>query len=232
VPNQAVDDSVTIHPPPAPGVRTIYVVDPHPIYRRGIEICIKGLPRVAGVSGSGSRAEAWNDPALRAADLAIVDASGPEGAEFIRALCDELGVPVILCCSVCDEETILAAVEAGATGILAKDALTPEKLCVTVEAVLEGAGVMSADLLARLLSGLNRVSREVLEPRGLSLSRLTPRERDVLKLVAEGRATREVALELSYSERTIKNVLHDVITKLGVRSRAHAVAYALRHGLI
>ncbi len=231
MPEQAGDGSVTAYPP-ASGPCTIYVVDPHTIYRRGIEICVKALPRVAGVTGAATRDEAWRDPALRLADLAIVDASGPEGAEFIRDLRDQLGVRVVLCCSTCDEETILAAVEAGATGILAKDALTPEKLCVTVEAVLEGAGVMSADLLARLLSGLNRVSREVLEPRGLSLSRLTPRERDVLKLVADGRATREVALELSYSERTIKNVLHDVITKLGVRSRAHAVAYALRNGLI
>jgi DNA-binding NarL/FixJ family response regulator len=76
------------------------------------------------------------------------------------------------------------------------------------------------------------VSREVLEPRGLSLSWLTAREKQVLQLVAEGHPTREVASQLCYSERTIKNVIHDCVTKLHARSRSQAVAEAVRAGLI
>jgi DNA-binding NarL/FixJ family response regulator len=72
----------------------------------------------------------------------------------------------------------------------------------------------------------------VLEPRGLSLSRLTSREQEVLRLVAEGHPTREVARRLCYSERTIKNVIHDVVTKLNARTRSQAVAEAVRAGLI
>ena len=96
----------------------------------------------------------------------------------------------------------------------------------------KGAGVMSPEVLGILLCGLSRVSRDVLEPRGLSLSRLTTQERQVLGLIAQGHATQEVARELCYSERTVKNVLHDVVTKLGARSRSHAVADAVRQGLI
>ena len=91
---------------------------------------------------------------------------------------------------------------------------------------------MAPTLLGVLLRSLSRVSREVLEPRGVSLARLNTREQDVLRLVAQGLATREVAKQLCYSERTIKNVLHDVATKLNVRTRSQAVALAVRDGLI
>ena len=89
-----------------------------------------------------------------------------------------------------------------------------------------------AELLGSLLRRISDVSSEVLEPRGLSLSRLTTREQDVLRLVADGHPTREVAKHLSYSERTIKNIIHDAVTKLNARTRSQAVAEAVREGLI
>jgi DNA-binding NarL/FixJ family response regulator len=197
-----------------------------------VETCLRALPSVASVVGVGSTADVWSSDELLRADLVMVDASDPDGCEFIAQVRETLGVPVVACTSGCDEERILAAVEAGAVGMLAKETITPENLGATVEAALSGAGVMSPELVGMLLAGLNRVSREVLHPRGLSLSRLTTREQQVLRLIAQGHATREVANELSYSERTVKNVLHDIVTKLGVRSRSHAVAYAVKHGLI
>ena len=91
---------------------------------------------------------------------------------------------------------------------------------------------MTPEVLGNLLRGISRVSREVLEPRGLSLSSLTAREQEVLRLVAAGHPTREVAQKLCYSERTIKNVIHDVVTKLNARTHSQAVAQAVREGLI
>ena len=76
------------------------------------------------------------------------------------------------------------------------------------------------------------MAQHVLEPRGLSFARLSPRERRVLSLLADGLPTREVARQLSYSERTVKNVIHDVVTKLNARSRSQAIATAMREGLI
>ena len=72
----------------------------------------------------------------------------------------------------------------------------------------------------------------MLEPRGLTFTGLASREIEVLRLIAEGYDTTEVAKALSYSERTVKNVLHDVTSRLQLRNRSHAVAYALREGLI
>ena len=197
-----------------------------------MEACLAALPTVLSVAGASTPAEAWASEALPTADLVIVDSSEPDARQFIRGVRESLCLPVIAFSARCDEESVLAAVEAGAMGVLSKESITPETLCSTVTAALQGAGVMSPEVLGILLSGLNRVSREVLEPRGLSLSRLTTRERQVLRLIAQGHATHEVARELCYSERTVKNVLHDVVTKLGARSRSHAVADAVRQGLI
>jgi DNA-binding NarL/FixJ family response regulator len=76
------------------------------------------------------------------------------------------------------------------------------------------------------------LQREVLAPNGLSASGLEPREVSVLRLIAEGWGTEEIAKELAYSERTVKNVIFNLTTRLHLRNRAHAVAYALRAGVI
>jgi DNA-binding NarL/FixJ family response regulator len=85
---------------------------------------------------------------------------------------------------------------------------------------------MEPELIGNLLKG---VSLETGRP---TAARLTDREQQVLALVADGHPTREVAQQLCYSERTVKNVLHDVVTKLNARSRSQAVAFAVRAGLI
>jgi len=210
----------------------VFVLDEHVIFRRGMETCLAALPGVADVTGAASAVEAWEGDALCRADLVIADSSHAEGRAFIRRVRDTLRVPIVACSADCDEESVLAAVEAGAIGVLLKATIGPENLCAAVDAALGGAGVMSPEILGVLLAGISRVSRETLAPRGLSLSRLTAREQQILRLIADGHATREVALALSYSERTVKNVVHDIVTKLGARSRAHAVAYAVRERLI
>jgi DNA-binding NarL/FixJ family response regulator len=83
-----------------------------------------------------------------------------------------------------------------------------------------------------LLDYVNNLQASVLSPRGLSLTGLSDRELDVLRLVAEGLETSEIAERLCYSERTVKGVVHEITTRLRLKNRAHAVAYAVRHGLI
>lgn len=131
-----------------------------------------------------------------------------------------------------DEAGLLSAVEAGVSGLLRRNEATPEALAAAVRAAASGDGTLPPDLLGRLLSAVGRLQRQVLDPRGLSLSTLNKREVEVLRLVADGNDTAEIARALSYSERTIKNIIHDVTMRLGLRNRTHAVAYAVREGLI
>jgi DNA-binding NarL/FixJ family response regulator len=131
-----------------------------------------------------------------------------------------------------DDATLLAAVEAGASGFLRRADATPEALVRAIRAARSGDGTVPPDLLGRLLTQVGRLQRQVLSPRGLMLNGLTEREVEVLKLVAQGLSTGDIASHLSYSERTIKNVIHDITTRLNLRNRSHAVAYALQEGLI
>jgi len=210
----------------------ILVLDPHSIYRGGLASCLAAMEEVEEVAEAASVADALQNGALTGSDVVIVDHDLPGGHDFIRRVRETSAARVLVCSSRCDEHEVLGATQAGAVGYLCKDTLTPEALVTGVRAAASGAGVMAPEVLGNLLRGISRVSREVLEPRGLSLSRLTSREQEVLRLVAEGHPTREVARRLCYSERTIKNVIHDVVTKLNARTRSQAVAEAVRAGLI
>ncbi len=101
-----------------------------------------------------------------------------------------------------------------------------------VRSAAAGEGAVPPDLLGRLLGQVGRAQRQVLGPRGLTFNNLTERESEVLRLVADGLDTAEVATRLAYSPRTVKQVLHDIQIRFHLRNRCHAVAYAIRHGLI
>ena len=207
----------------------VFIVDPHSIFRLGMTTCLESLPSIGEVAGTDTVAEAWKRPELAQADLVIADTDADDVRDFVREVREGLGIPTLASASRWEVESILAVVEAGAVGVLAKESLTPATLHANVRAALHGAAVLPSELVARLLGPPESGSAQ---PAELATARLTERERKVLRLIAEGLGTREVARDLSYSERTIKNVLHDVATKLGARSRSHAVAHAVRAGII
>jgi DNA-binding NarL/FixJ family response regulator len=203
----------------------LFVLDPHTIYRRGLAACLALMSEVDAVAHAGSVRDAWEDPALFTADLIVLDTAAPGAGDFIGAAQEATDAPVLVCTSDCGEEAVIAAMQAGAVGFLRKDTLTADSLGAAVRAAASGSGVVTPELLGRLVSSLPADERP-------AAARLTDREQQVLALIAEGHPTREVALQLSYSERTVKNVLHDVVTKLNARSRSQAVAFAVREGLI
>jgi DNA-binding NarL/FixJ family response regulator len=205
----------------------LFVLDPHTIYRRGLAACLEMLPGVEAVASAESVREAWEHPDLFAAQLVVLEQAAPGGQDFIGAVTEATGARVIVCTADGSEDAVHASLQAGAVGFLRKATLTPEALGAAVQAAASGAGVLAPDLLGNVL----RVGSDGTNGRP-SLARLTEREQQVLALIAKGHPTREVAQELCYSERTVKNVLHDVVTKLNARSRSQAVAHAVREGLI
>ncbi|MFJ2777903.1 MULTISPECIES: LuxR C-terminal-related transcriptional regulator [unclassified Kitasatospora] len=130
------------------------------------------------------------------------------------------------------EGELLDAVECGVAAILWRREATAARLGQAVLAAARGDGDLPADLLGRLIAQMGRLQRSVQKLPGYTPPGLSERESDVLRLVAEGWDTAEIAAKLSYSERTVKNVLHGLTTRLHLRNRAHAVAHALREGYI
>ena len=117
----------------------LFVVDPHTIYRRGLAVCLEGLPEVESVGHADGIRSAWEDQALFGSDLVIVDHAMPSGADFVGAVRESTGASVVVCSSLCTEEAVLAALQAGAVGVLRKETLTVESLASAVRAAAGGA---------------------------------------------------------------------------------------------
>jgi len=194
------------------------------------------------ISQAGVRAQLRSQPQVRlveemAVDEAVVavvvaDQLDEETTRVIRALCRGDRPRIVLVACTIDDGTLVAAAEAGVGGLLRRADATSEALTRAVVRVAAGEGEVPAELLGRLLQQVGRMQRQVLAPRGLTMAGLSPRETEVLRHVAEGRDTSEIAEVMCYSERTVKNILHDLTTRLQLRNRTHAVAYAMREGLI
>ena len=208
----------------------LFVLDTHTIYRRGLVACLDLLDDVEAVAGAESVRDAWEHPALFEADIVLLDPALPGGSDFLPAVREATGARVIVCSSDGGQEAVVGALQAGAVGYLRKDELTPDTLASAVTAAANGTGVVTPDLFEHLLAN-HQSNVEAAASRPVA-AKLTDREQQVLSLIAAGHPTREVAQELCYSERTVKNVLHDVVTKLNARSRSQAVAFAVREGLI
>jgi DNA-binding NarL/FixJ family response regulator len=164
--------------------------------------------------------------------VVVVDEIDEEAARGIRSLRRRGVESVVVVATRVDDAGLLAAVEVGANGVLRRSESTPQNLVGSIQAAAAGEGSLPPDLLGRLLGQVGRLHRQVLTPRGLTFSGLTDREVKVLRLLADGLGTAEVGRQLFLSERTVKNVVHDVTSRLNLRNRTHAVAYALRQGLI
>jgi DNA-binding NarL/FixJ family response regulator len=164
--------------------------------------------------------------------VVLADAVDDETLRIIRASRRGGVARVVLVATRIDDAALLAAVEAGACSLLLRGTATVDAIVEAIRVAACGSGSMPSELLGRLLDQVRRLQRDVLGPRGLSFSGLTERETKVLRLIADGYDTVEVGRRLFYSDRTVKNIIHDITSRLNLRNRTHAVAYAVRQGLI
>jgi DNA-binding NarL/FixJ family response regulator len=202
----------------------VYVYAHDPISQAGLASQLRARPEVQVLD---------DDVDSASVAIVVVDEVDDETTRVVRAIQRNDGIPrVVLVVTRLDDGGMMAGVEAGACALLRRSEANPERLVAAIQAAATGDGSVPADLLGRLLEHVGRLQRQVLSPRGLTLSGLTEREIEVLRLVADGLDTAEIADSLSYSERTIKNIIHDVTARLNLKNRSHAVAYAVRQGLI
>ena len=164
--------------------------------------------------------------------LVVADEIDDPVTTEIRALRGRGVGRVVLLASRIDDKGLLAAAEAGVSGVVRRSEATARNLASAIRAAAVGEGTLPPDLLGRLMRQVGQLQRQVLSPRGLTFLGLTDRETKVLRLLSEGMDTAEVGQKLFYSERTVKNIIHDVTSRLELRNRTHAVAYAIREGLI
>lgn len=196
-----------------------------PISQAGVASQLRARPEVSVVE----RDE--GDPTPQVVVM-VVDAVDDEVLRVLRNIQRTSTCRTVLVTTDIDEQKLVSAAECGVAGVVRRSESTPDHLVQVIGTVARGEGHLPSDLLGRLLEEVGRLQGQVLGPRGLHFTGLAAREVDVLRLVAEGYDTADIATKLAYSERTIKNVLHSVMTRLQLRNRSHAVAYAMRQGLI
>jgi DNA-binding NarL/FixJ family response regulator len=131
-----------------------------------------------------------------------------------------------------DESSLLSGVDAGVCAFLRRSEVTGDRLVATIRAALTGEGSVPPDLIGRLLAHVGHLKAQLQSPKGLSLAGFSDREIRVLRMVADGYGTAEIADRLCFSERTVKGIIHEVTTRFQLKNRAQAVAYAARQGLI
>jgi DNA-binding NarL/FixJ family response regulator len=213
--------------PPAP-IRVL-IADDHTMVRESLVSLLRG----GGVDIVGQAADGLDTlkqaQALRP-DVVVTDLSMPRlsGLEVIRRLFDSLPeVRVLVLTMHQEDEYILQAVRAGATGYMVKDSPASE-LLAAVHSVHTGKGYFGPQAARALAEQLRHPERDLGDPYG----RLTPREREVFHLIAEGLTTKEIARQLTISVKTAENHRARVLEKLAVRNTAELVRYALRKGLL
>jgi DNA-binding NarL/FixJ family response regulator len=195
---------------------------PDPIAEIGVLVQLKGRPEVV-IAGPQGR------PAVAIAVLAGIDDAA---LHWLRGLGAASGLPIVAIIGSAPPSALVALVEAGACGILGRGEATAGRLVRAVQLAAAGQGDLPPALVRHLLDRVGQRHRDPLAPAGRPAAGLTGREREVLRLLADGMSTREVAARLAYPERTVTGVVAGLMLRLNVRNRAQAVASAVRNGWV
>ena len=211
----------------------VLIADDHALFRRGLELVLRGEPDIDVVGEAADGVEAVDRALDAIPDVVLMDVrmpgtSGIEAARRIRAA--HPNVKIVMLTVSEEEEDLFGAVRAGATAYLLKE-VSIEEVAEAVRAVHRGYSLISPSMASKLLSEFNVLSRRV-EDEGGGAPRLTDRELEVLRLVAKGNSNKEIATELVIAENTVKNHVRSILEKLGMKSRVEVVVHALREGLV
>jgi DNA-binding NarL/FixJ family response regulator len=211
----------------------------HPVRRDVVEPVAIQVNALDPISEIGLLTQLRHRPEVVIADgcvrpavlVAILDNTDEEALRWLKAL-HAGGLPIVLIIGPVEPHVLVSLADSGVRGVLRRADATADRLVRAIQSAAAGHGDLPPELVRQLIDHVSQLSRNLLVPRGLSFAGLTSREADVLRLVADGLSTREVATRLAYSERTIKSIIADLVLRLNVRNRTHAVAHAVRNGWI
>ena len=206
------------------------VVDDHEVVRQGLVSLLDRRSGFEVVAQAGSVAEAISqaarfEPDLVVMDVRLPDGSGIEACREIRAARPD--TRVVMLTSYPDEEAVLSAIIAGASGYLLKQ-IRGRELVSALEAVGRGESLLDPAVTEKVLE---RVRRMASGGAGDELAELTGQERKILLLVAEGKTNKEIATEVFLSDKTVKNYVSSILSKLNLQRRTQAAAFVAKHHL-
>jgi DNA-binding NarL/FixJ family response regulator len=204
----------------------LLLVDDQSLIRRGLKALLKPEPEltVLGEAGNGREALDWLRSATQLPDVILMDVRMPEmdGVAATGAIVTEFPtVKILILTTFDDTEYVSHALQNGASGYLLKD--TPvEELVQAIQLVQKGYTQLAPGLAQKLILGTPMVAAPAVDP---LLAELTPREQEILQLIAQGGSNREIAQQLYISEKTVKNHITSLLSRLGLRDRTQAAVW-------
>jgi DNA-binding NarL/FixJ family response regulator len=206
----------------------LLVVDDHEVVRQGLVALLERRDSFQVVAEAGSVSESIAAARRHQPDIVIMDVRLPDGSgvEACREIRAELpGTRVIMLTSYPDEEVVLSAIVAGASGYLLKQ-IRGRDLVAALEAVGRGESLLDPAVTERVLDRVRRMASGEADD---ELAVLTPQEQKILMLVAEGKTNKEIAADVFLSDKTVKNYVSSILSKLNLERRAQAAAFVARH---
>ena len=206
----------------------VMLVDDHEVVRAGIRALLQSTDDIIVTAEAGSVREAVDEadrsrPDLVVMDVRLADGSGIEATREILA--EHPGTRVIMLTSFADDEALFSSIMAGASGYVLKQVAGGE-LVRAIRAVGAGESLLDPAVTKSVLDRLRKGKHLMRDER---LARLSPQEERILALIADGKTNKEVGAELHLAEKTVKNYVSSILSKLEVARRAEAAAYLARH---
>ncbi len=220
--------------PPARGTAgrpyRLLVVDDHEVVRQGLVALLDRRPNFQVVAEAGTVEEALAQAHLHQPDIVIMDVRLPDGSgvEACREIRADLpDTRVVMLTSFPDDEAVLSAIVAGAAGYLLKQ-IRARDLVSALEAVGRGESLLDPAVTEKVLARVRQIASGEIHD---ELAGLTPQERKILMLVAEGKTNKQIATEIFLSDKTVKNYVSSILAKLNLERRAQAAAFVAHHRL-
>ena len=214
--------------------KTILIVDDHPLVREGLKSTLKPAVEYEVVGQAGNAREAARivknlKPDLALLDLALPDKSGIDLCREIRNTSSSTRIMIVSMHSKVDY--IVRAFQAGATGYMTKESAT-ERLLQGIQSVLSGEYFMDSSVSHSVVKKLMQTEEKEMKITDANYESLTPREQEVMVLLAEGSSPKEIAAKLFISPKTVENHRTNILNKLGLHSTLELVRYGARLGLV
>ncbi len=217
-------------PNPARPALRLLIVDDHEVVRQGLVAVLSRHEGFQVVAEAGTVAESIAAARRFEPDLVVMDVRLPDGSgiEACREIRTELpATRVVMLTSYPDEEAVLSAILAGASGYLLKQ-IRGRDLVTALEAIGRGESLLDPAVTERVLERVRRIANGEAKD---ELSDLTSQERKILRLVADGKTNKEIAAEVFLSDKTVKNYVSSILSKLNLQRRAQAAAFVAKHPL-
>ena len=206
----------------------VLVVDDHEVVRQGLVALLDRRPGFVVVGEAGTVAESIEAARRHQPDIVVMDVRLPDGSgvEACREIRSELpATRVVMLTSYPDDEAVLSAIVAGASGYLLKQ-IRARDLVAALETVGRGESLLDPAVTEKVLERIRRIATGQFAD---ELAQLTSQEQKILALVAEGKTNKEIAGEVFLSDKTVKNYVSSILSKLNLERRAQAAAFVAKH---